>query len=147
MPVFIGEFTYTIDDKGRVNIPAKFRKNLTPAAMNTFIIMRSKTGCLDVYPQDIFEKKVLSKIEQMSHSDEAQRYYMSVVGANSCDSQLDSQGRIAIPQKLLEYAGISKELRIIGAFNRIELWSPERREHYLKENKEIVGEINPDLLP
>ncbi len=83
----------------------------------------------------------------MSQSDEAERYYMSVMGANSGDSQLDSQGRIAIPQKLLAYAGIKKEIMIIGAFNRIEMWNPEKREQYLKEMKDADAQIDKKMLP
>ncbi|MBN2008141.1 division/cell wall cluster transcriptional repressor MraZ [candidate division KSB1 bacterium] len=147
MSFFIGEFEYTIDNKGRVNIPAKFRKNLSPEARETFIIMQGKGGCLDVYPLDVFQQKIFSKIDQMSHSDDAERYYVSVTGANSSDSQLDSQGRIAISQKLLNYAGITKDILIIGAFNRVEMWNPERRAAYLENMKNADGEINKELLP
>ena len=147
MSFFIGEFEYTIDNKGRVNIHAKFHKNLVDDAQDTFIIMQGQGTCLDVYPLDIFKDKIFNKINQFSESDEAQRYYVSITGANSSDAQLDKQGRIAIPQKLLNHAKIAKEILIIGAFNRIEMWNPDLRKDYLEKMKNKESQIDKELLP
>lgn len=147
MAFFIGEYQYTIDNKGRVNIPAKFRKTMSPEADNTFIITQGKDKCLDAYPLDVFQDKIVNKINEFSESDEAHRYYTSVKGSNSVDAQLDKQGRIAITPKLLEYAGIQKEIIIIGAFNRIEFWEPDVRQEYLEKMKNSEDKIDKEIMP
>lgn len=147
MSFFIGEYQYTIDTKGRVNIPAKFRKNLTPEDENTFIITHSPDKCLDVYPLKVFQEKIVNKINDLSESNREHRYYTSVTGSNSSDSIIDKQGRIAIPQKLLDYGGITKDIMIIGAFHRIELWDPKEREKYLERMKNSELQIDQGLMP
>lgn len=133
MPLFIGEYFYTLDDKGRVNIPAKFRKATSENADSTYIISQGKDKCLYIYPLDVYEKKVLQTIDRLSEADPHHRAYMSLQGAKSTDAVLDKQGRISIPPKFLEYAGIQKDVQIIGAYNRIEIWSPEVRQKYIAD--------------
>lgn len=147
MSFFIGEFNYTIDDKGRVNIPAKFRKNLNPKAKNKFIITQGKDICLDVYSMDVFKEKIVNKINEFSVSDDSLRYYSSLKGSTSIDVDLDKQGRIAIPQRFLDYARITKDILIIGAFYRIELWNPNIRKEYLEKMKNTELQIKQEQLP
>jgi MraZ protein len=133
MPLFIGEYFYTLDDKGRVNIPAKFRKATSEEADNTYIISHGKDKCLYIYPMDVYENKIVNIIDQLSETDPLHRAYMSLLGAKSVDASLDKQGRISIPLKFLEYAGITKDVQIVGAYNRIEVWDPKIRSQYVEE--------------
>jgi len=133
MPLFIGEYFYTIDDKGRVNIPARFRKASAENADNIYIIAQGKDKCLYIYPMDIYEKKIVDMMDQLSETDRYHRAFMSLQGAKATDASLDKQGRITIPPKFLEFAGIQRDVQIIGAFNRIEVWDPPTREKYLQE--------------
>ena len=151
MPLFIGEFFYTLDDKGRVNIPAKFRKATSESADSTYIIQHGRDKCLYIYPMDVYEKKIIEIIDKLSEADPLHRAYMSLLGSKSIDATLDKQGRISIPPKFLEYAGIKKDVHIIGAYNRIEVWDPKTREGYVQEiessgvdlEEKISNEINP----
>lgn len=133
MPLFIGEYFYTLDDKGRVNLPAKFRKATSESADNTYIISQGKDKCLYIYPMDVYEKKVVETIDRLSEADPLHRAYMSMQGSKSTDTTTDKQGRITIPPKFLEFAGIQKDVQIIGAYNRIEIWAPPVREKYEQE--------------
>ena len=151
MPLFIGEFFYTLDDKGRVNIPAKFRKATSENADSTYIIQHGRDKCLYIYPMDVYEKKIIEIIDKLSEADPLHRAYMSLLGSKSIDATLDKQGRITIPPKFLEYAGIQKDVHIVGAYNRIEIWDPQIREQYIQEiersgidlEEKISNEINP----
>jgi len=151
MPLFIGQFFYTLDDKGRVNIPAKFRKATSESADSTYIIQHGRDKCLYIYPMDVYEKKIIEIIDKLSEADPLHRAYMSLLGSKSIDATLDKQGRISIPPKFLEYAGIKKDVHIIGAYNRIEVWDPKIREGYVQEiessgidlEEKISNEINP----
>ncbi|UCE04407.1 MAG: division/cell wall cluster transcriptional repressor MraZ [bacterium] len=150
MPIFIGEFFYTLDDKGRVNIPAKFRRATSEDADSTYIIQYGRDRCLYIYPMDVYEKKIIDIIDKLSEADPLHRAYMSLLGSKSIDATLDKQGRITIPLKFLDFAGIKKEVHIIGAYNRIEVWEPKIREQYVQEiessgidlEEKISNEIN-----
>ena len=150
MPLFIGEFFYTLDDKGRVNIPAKFRKAMSENADNTYIIQHGRDKCLYIYPMDVYEKKIIEIIDKLSEADPLHRAYMSMLGSKSIDAALDKQGRISIPPKFLEYAGIQKDVHIVGAYNPIEVWDPKIRDQYIQEiessgidlEEKISNEIN-----
>jgi MraZ protein len=143
----IGRYDYSVDEKNRLNIPSKLRKSISPEANNTVIITKSDQKCLDVYPLDKFFKKIMGKLDEFSETDEGERFYTSEKGENSIDSSIDSQGRINIPKFLLDYAGIKKDVIIIGAFNRIEIWDPDEREKYLKEKKEQLAKLDKGILP
>ncbi|MBN1154616.1 division/cell wall cluster transcriptional repressor MraZ [candidate division KSB1 bacterium] len=149
MALLIGEYKYAIDDKGRINIPSRFRKSLGGDSESTFIITKGKEEdkCLDVYSYDVFEKKIVTKLNEFSESDAAQRYYTSLKGSNSHEAPIDKQGRITIPQKLLEYSQITKDVLIIGAINRIELWDPAARDNYLKRMANAEESLDKGLMP
>jgi MraZ protein len=147
MDFFIGEYDYALDNKGRLNIPAKFRKAISSNANETVIITVSQEKCLDVYPLDIWQDRIVSKLSDFSEMDKNQRRLTSLIGANSVDSVFDKQGRIIIPQKLLNYAELTNKVIIVGAFNRIELWNPDIRQKYLQDNNLAVDGIDKNLLP
>ncbi len=147
MDFFIGEYDYALDNKGRLNIPAKFRKAISSNANETVIITVSQEKCLDVYPLDIWQDRIVSKLSDFSEMDKNQRRLTSLIGANSVDSVFDKQGRIVIPQKLLNYAELTNKVIIVGAFNRIELWNPDIRQKYLQDNNLAVDGIDKNLLP
>jgi len=134
MPFFFGEFNYTLDTKGRVNIPAKFRK-ADPGLEKSkyYIYFDEEDICLHVYTADEFEKKVVDFVNNLSTTKKKHRAYASFVGENVADTFLDKQGRITIPGNFLDKAKIKKEVTIIGAFSRIEIWDPKIREEYKNE--------------
>ena len=134
MPFFFGDYKYTLDNKGRVNIPAKFR-NADPklAQCKYYIYFDEEDVCLHVYPSDEFEKRVVDFVDKLSTAKKKHRAYSSFLGENVIESSLDKAGRITIPLNFLEKAKIKKEVKIIGAFTRIELWDPKVRENYKNE--------------
>jgi len=134
MPFFFGEFNYSLDAKGRVNIPAKFRK-ADPKLVGSeiFIYFDEEDICLHVYTAEEFEKKVVKFVDNLSTTKKKHRAYASFVGENVADTFLDTQGRITIPSNFLEKATIKNDLTIIGAFSRIEIWDPEVRKKYKED--------------
>jgi len=146
MAFFIGEFFYTLDEKGRVNIPAKFRKVTSHEAQGTYIITYGKDQCIYIYPMDIYEKKMVSVIDNLSEANAEHRAYMSMMGSRASDASLDKQGRIMIPPKYLEWAGIDKSVHIIGAYNRIEVWNPDIRKEYQKQLAELSENLEEKIV-
>lgn len=121
---FRGKYRYTIDEKGRINIPSKFRKCMSPAANDTMVITRGTEGCLTVYPMDKwseFERK-LSAIPTTQKNIRYKRLLLDSIS----DSSLDKQGRIALTPEQIKLAGIKKEVLIIGDIEKMQVWDPER---------------------
>ena len=134
--MFMGEYQHNMDPKGRVIIPAKFRDALG----EKFVATRGLDNCLFVYPMDewsILEQKLVTLPITSKNARAFVRFFFS--GATECE--LDKQGRISIPANLREYAGIDKELVIIGLANRIELWAKERWDVYMKEAENSYEDI------
>jgi MraZ protein len=130
MSSFKGRYAYSVDNKGRINIPAKLRKSLSPEANDTFVITRGFEQCLFVYPLDEWNKLEQS-IRGLSPSNPQHRFFVRTLLQWATESQLDGQARIIIPQDLLKFAGIENEVLIVGVLERIEAWNPKVYEEYL----------------
>lgn len=117
----MGEYNHTIDAKGRLIIPAKFREALG----EEFVLTKGLDGCLSIYPMDewkIFEEKL--KVLPLTDKNARAFVRFFVAGATSCE--LDRQGRILVPGTLREFAGLEKEVVLTGNLTRIEVWSKEK---------------------
>ncbi len=143
MSSFKGSYSYSVDSKGRINIPAKLRKYVSPDANDTFVITRGFEKCLFVYPLDEWNKLEQS-IRGLSPSDSKHRFFTRTLLQYATESQLDGQARVIIPQQLLQFVGIKDEVLILGVLERIEVWNPKFYEEYLKsqaEDYETVAEM------
>ena len=130
MARFHGRFDYSIDAKGRVNIPAKFRKALAPQAEETFIISRAPDGCLRAYPRDLwdsYEEELASRPETPETLRHKRLLYNTLT-----DSTLDAQGRISLTQAQMKIAGIIKDVTLVGQANYLEIWDRAKYESYLE---------------
>jgi MraZ protein len=124
MPGFHGKYDYSVDAKGRVNIPAKFRKALAPEAGETFIVCQAPDRCLRAFPQNFWNTYVAELNSRPETSDTVvykRKLYHSV-----SESTLDAQGRITLMPNQMEIAGIGKAVTLIGQENYIEIWDPVR---------------------
>ncbi len=144
--MFIGSFKYSIDVKGRVSIPAKLRKYVSSDANDTFIMTRGTTECIDVYPLDQWKELVANKLNDLNEFDPKEAMFIRVFLQKAAEDKLDSQSRLSIPKNLIEYAGIKKEVFILGAVKKIELWNPETYEKYLEDNLKSYEEIAKEVM-
>lgn len=120
--MFMGEYNHSIDTKGRIIVPSKFRETLG----DEFVVTQGLDGCLFVYPNEEWMNFV-TQLKNLPGSKEArqlQRYFMA--GAAACE--VDKQGRILIPNKLREQAGLEKDIVFVGVLSKIEIWSKEKWE-------------------
>mgnify|MGYP001308172367 CR=1 FL=1 len=139
--MFLGEYHHSIDEKGRMIIPAKFRESLG----SSFIVTRGLDGCLFVYPRDewnLLEQKLKTLPLMKSDARAFTRFFFS--GATECE--LDRQGRVNIPQNLREHAELTKETIVIGVSSRVEVWSKEKWEDYHRESEQSFNEIAEKLV-
>lgn len=145
MAFFKGQETYSIDAKGRVNVPAKMRKSIAPEANNTFTVTRGQDNCVVAYPLDEW-KKYEAKFENLNQYDKKNRFFLRMILMWSEEVTLDPQQRICIPKKLVDYAGIDKKVMIVGVGDHIELWDPEKYEKYMKEFDESYEDVAAKVM-
>jgi len=129
MGSFHGRFDYSIDAKGRVNIPAKFRKSLSPEAEETFIICRAPDGCLRAYPNDLW-KAYETELASRPETPETLRH-KRLLYSTLAESTLDAQGRISLTSAQMTLAGITKDISLVGQANYIEIWDTMKYDSYL----------------
>ena len=123
--MFIGEYQHTIDNKGRISVPAKFREELG----ERFIVTKGLDNCLFIYSMD--EWKILEdKLKTLPLTNKDARAFVRFFFAGASECDLDNQGRIRIPNNLREHAGLEKETVMIGVATRIEIWSLDHWEKY-----------------
>jgi len=145
--MFIGEYRHTIDEKGRIAIPAKLRYSKV-GEDEYWVATKGFDHCLFVYPKDEWERIVSMLNERLSFAKKEDRSFLRMFVSPATEQAVDKQGRIAIPQSLREYAGINRDVVILGAINRIEIWSEEKWNEYKKANEknfDLLGEKIADL--
>lgn len=145
MSSFKGSYNYSIDNKGRVNLPAKMRKYVSADANDTFIITRGFEKCLFVYPYDEWIK-IEQNLRVLSTYNPEHRLFLRSLLDLVFECQLDSQARIVVPQELREYAGIESEVRIIGVLDKIEIWNPKIYQDYLSAQSETYESIAAKVM-
>ena len=142
--MFIGEYSHTLDAKGRLIIPSKFREELH----TSFILTRGLDGCLTIYSLKQWEK-IFEEINKLPDTKKDTRKYVRVLTSNATECSLDGQGRILIPDNLLKAVSIEKDCKVVGANDHIEIWNEEAWKKYYEDaakNFEDVAENLTDLL-
>jgi MraZ protein len=137
----MGEFQHTIDEKGRLIIPAKFREDLGP----TFVLTRGLDQCVFGYPMDEW-KALEQKLKALPFTKKDARAFSRFFFSGASECQLDKQGRVNITPSLRDYAGLDKECVIIGVSNRIEIWSKSRWESYYEASESSFEQISESLM-
>lgn len=138
--MFMGEYRHTIDEKGRVIIPAKFREGFD----KTIIVTRGLDKCLFLYPPyewKVLEEKLLTLPLTKKDARAFTRFFFS--GAHEC--LLDKQGRINLPDLLINYALLEKDCVIIGVSNRMEIWNTSNWNDYLASSAQFYSDIAENL--
>ena len=133
---FIGEYAYSLDSKGRVNIPAKFRQALSEDNENTFVITRGMDSCIWVYPLSQW-KEIETNLRSLSSLSKIHRTFVRNTARYASPSTYDKQGRITLTPSLIEYAGLEKDALIIGMVNKMEIWNPVQMNKTDKETIKI----------
>ncbi len=138
--MFIGEYTATIDDKGRISIPVKFRGQLK----SKVVVTRGLDNSLFLYTIDEW-KKLAEKLASLPISTANTRAFSRLMLAGAMDCDIDKQGRIVLPGYLKEFAKISKKLIIAGLYNRIEIWSEDLWNSYKAQTEKDSNKIAEQL--
>ena len=141
---FTGEFSYTVDAKGRVNIPSKFRKVLSVDNEDTFVITRGMDPCVWVYPIVVWQN-IENDLKNLSSLSAINRTFVRNTVRYATPLTYDGQGRIQLTTNLINYADLGKKTLIIGMVNKIEIWNPDRLKEIDKKNMKIDSTAYDDL--
>ncbi len=118
--MFIGEYRHSMDEKGRVAIPARFRPQLVEAP----VITRWLDTCLAIFPKSDFER-LADKVAALPLGDPNARSFRRTVFAHAFEFELDAQGRVLVPPPLREWAGLRNEAVVVGGHDHVEIWAPD----------------------
>ncbi|MDD2959453.1 MAG: division/cell wall cluster transcriptional repressor MraZ [Lachnospiraceae bacterium] len=139
--MFMGEYNHTIDTKGRLIIPAKFREQLG----DEFIVTKGLDGCLFVFPQNEWQN-FEEKLRSLPLTQKGARQFTRFFVAGATPVELDKQGRILLPGTLREFAGLEKDVVLAGMLNRIEVWSKAKwTENNAYDDMDDIAEQMTDL--
>lgn len=144
--MFLGSYNYSIDAKGRISIPAKLRKFISPEANDTFVITRGSSKCLNIYPMNYWKELVSGKLDKLNSFDPKETKFMRLFLQEAAEDQFDSQSRLLIPKKLIDFAEIEKDIIILGMNKYIEVWNPKLYEAYLVEIDEPYETIAKEVM-
>lgn len=137
----MGEFQHTIDTKGRLTMPARFRELLG----EKFIVTRGLDGCLFGYPMDQWEK-LEAKLSEMPLAKKDARTFVRFFYSAATECEIDKQGRINIPNSLRTHGALQKNCVVIGVSNRIEIWDESRWNEFSNTSEESFDEIAENMI-
>ena len=144
MASLLGTERYTIDKKGRVAIPVQLRRALNAEAHDTFVAVPGFDGSLDLYPRDEWPRHE-EWLRELNQGNDRVRRFLRMVLVSAAELTLDDQGRVVLPNALMERAGLQREgtALIFGVMNRIEIWDPVRFEQttFGDEHAETLKEL------
>jgi len=134
--MFLGQFEHTIDEKGRLIIPAKFREHLG----SDFVITFGLDVCLFVYPLEEW-KTLAESLKSLPLGQRDARAFKRILFSQATNCSLDDQGRVIITKYLRDYAQVKREVMVVGVSDRIEIWGKERWQEYSKEIESSYEDI------
>ncbi len=140
--MFLGTHAPKLDDKGRVILPAKFREELSSG----LVVTRGQERCLYVFSQREFED-IHGKIRQASITSKGSRDFLRLFLSGASQEMPDAQNRVTIPANLREYAGLGKDLTVIGAGNRAEIWDTEAWNTYYESAESDFVNTTEEVIP
>lgn len=144
--MFYGEHDHTIDRKGRLIIPSRFRQVLKDHYGDRCVVTRGLDRCLFLFPEDEWRTQE-SKFRALSFTKQEARRFNRFYFSGAVELNFDRQGRVLIPQYLKEYAGIKRDVVLVGVSNRIEIWDKEGWKKFYEEFKESYEQVAEKLLP
>jgi len=138
--MFIGEYNYNLDTKGRLALPAKFRRSLGKEV----VVTRGLDNCLFVYTKEEWTK-LAEKLSALPISQANTRAFSRLMLAGAMDTKIDSQGRVMLPDYLRKYAGMKKKVVIAGLYNRLEMWDQAKWNSFKTKTEKQGNEIAEKL--
>lgn len=143
--MFYGEYSHTIDRKGRLIIPAKFRQTLHANGIETIFVTRGLDSCLFVFPEPEW-RTVEARFKQIPFTKMEGRKFNRLFFSGAVEVDLDRLGRLLIPKHLKGFAHIKQDLVIIGVSTRIEIWAKEQWQEFSQTSQQQFEDVAEKIL-
>ncbi len=144
--MFYGEHEHTMDRKGRLIIPSRFREVMKEHYTERLVATRGLDHCLFLFPEDEWRSQE-SRFRALSFTKQEARRFNRFFFSGAAELGCDRQGRVLIPPYLKEYAGIKRDVIVVGVSNRIEVWDKEEWKKFYEQGKDTYEQIAEKLLP
>ncbi len=145
MTQFIGEFECKVDPKGRVMVPAGLKKQLSPEALDKFVVNRGFEKCLVLYPSNEWTR-ISAEVNKLNLYNKKNRDFARYFFRGATELTMDAAGRVLLPKALLEYAGVESDLVLFAYSNRIELWSKANYDNLLTDEPEDFASLAEEVM-
>jgi MraZ protein len=138
--VFLGEHKHIVDVKGRVVMPSRFRPELEPG----LVVTKGQDRCLVVFPAEQFNQEV-ARLNRLPRTDRRTRNFARILYGGASDQPLDAQGRLPLPAALRAYAGLDRDVVVLGVGDRVEIWDSETWYRVQSENDDVYSQTETAL--
>ncbi len=153
MPQLLGEYECKIDSKGRMRLPSSLMEQLGTEGTHPFVVNRGMEKCLTLYPKSIWNV-IITRVNKLNIYKKKNRDFLRFIYRGATEIAPDASDRILLPKRLVEYAGIEKEVVLFAVNDRVEIWSKERYDQMLDEEpdtfsdlaEEVMGDVDLDML-
>jgi MraZ protein len=143
--VFYGEYLHSIDRKGRLILPAKFREAAKSHFVEKFFVTRGLDKCLFMFPEEEWRAQE-TKLKSVSFTKQQARTFNRLFFSGATEVTFDNQGRILLPQYLKDYAEIKKDVVVVGLSNRVEIWAKDKWQEFYANSRQSYEEIAEKLI-
>jgi MraZ protein len=143
--MFYGEYEHSIDKKGRIIIPAKFRQTLRSGGIDTLFITRGLDVCLFVFPEPEW-RSAEARLKPIPFTKSEGRKFNRLFFSGASELKIDNLGRVLIPRNLKDFAQIKQDIVIVGVSNRIEIWSKEKWKEFYENSRQSFEDVAERVL-
>ena len=143
--MFYGEYEHTLDEKGRLIIPSRFRAPIKDNFIDRFFITRGFEKCLYVFVEQEW-RRIEEKFRQLPFTKSVARSLSRNFFSGACESECDKQGRILVPKRLIDYASLQKDVAIIGVSKRMEIWDRSSWKEFSEKSLETYEQAAEDIV-
>ena len=145
MTNLIGEFEVSMDYKGRIMLPAALKRQISPEAMDWFVINRGFESCLVIYPMDVW-KVIRKEVDQLNLYVIENRVFIRNFYNGATEVQLDGSCRLLLPKKLLDHGSIVKDIILFAYSNRIEIWAKDKYDDMMKNGPVDIAALAEKVM-
>jgi len=143
--MFYGEYEHSMDRKGRLIIPSKFREVFKENYVERFFVTRGLDTCLFVFAEDEWKKQE-SRFRSLSFTNREARQFNRLYFSGACEVTCDRQGRILVPQYLKDFAKIKNDAIVVGVSNRMEIWAKDQWQEFYRNTKDSFEKIAENVF-
>ena len=145
MPQLLGEYDCKIDSKGRMRLPSSLMEQLGTEGPHAFVMNRGMEKCLTLYPKGVWDV-IIARVNKLNIYKKKNREFLRFIYRGATELSPDGSDRILLPKRLIEYAGIEKDIILFAINDRVEIWAKEQYDRLLEEEPENFSDLAEEVM-